>query len=168
MPNTPKGITYPSSTAHTRMWEHFQTLAQTADDAIGALIGPWTSYTPVVTGTGGNPVVTSALGRWRRTGVNTASFQSQVVFGTGAGGGFYSQSLPFTTAAVGFDQTCLVGVYDLSAARHYVGRGLINPSSSSIVRMHVEGGVTISAAGPMAFASGDIMYSSGTVEVLAP
>lgn len=31
MPDTPLGITYPTSTDHTRMWEHFQTLANDVD-----------------------------------------------------------------------------------------------------------------------------------------
>lgn len=38
MPNTTRGITYPASDAHTRLWEHFQTLASTADSAITAAI----------------------------------------------------------------------------------------------------------------------------------
>lgn len=36
MPDTGLGLTYPASTAHTRLWEHFQTLAETADEAISA------------------------------------------------------------------------------------------------------------------------------------
>lgn len=32
--NSSKGITYPQSTDHTRLWEHFQTLATTADSII--------------------------------------------------------------------------------------------------------------------------------------
>lgn len=31
MPQTPKGITYPDSSGHTRLWEHFQALAEDAD-----------------------------------------------------------------------------------------------------------------------------------------
>lgn len=38
MPETPRGITYPASDAHTRLWEHFQTLADTVDDAVDAAI----------------------------------------------------------------------------------------------------------------------------------
>lgn len=34
MPNTARGITYPTADDHTRLWEHLQTLAQTADTAI--------------------------------------------------------------------------------------------------------------------------------------
>ena len=37
MGTTPEGITYPDSTAHTRLWEHFQQLAEDVDDLIGPL-----------------------------------------------------------------------------------------------------------------------------------
>lgn len=47
MPATSRGITYPDSGAHTRLWEHFQALATTANDAITAAI---TAATPVDSG----------------------------------------------------------------------------------------------------------------------
>jgi hypothetical protein len=34
MPETPRGIIYPESDAHTRLWEHLQNLADSVDDAI--------------------------------------------------------------------------------------------------------------------------------------
>lgn len=34
MPTTPKGIVYPDSSGHTRLWEHLQALAETADAAV--------------------------------------------------------------------------------------------------------------------------------------
>ncbi|MCT2281552.1 hypothetical protein M3G91_28510 [Micromonospora chalcea] len=34
MPTTPLGIEYPSSVAHTRLWEHFQTLAEDVDELL--------------------------------------------------------------------------------------------------------------------------------------
>jgi hypothetical protein len=37
MPNTQRGLTYPASTAHTRMWEHIQALADTSETALDAL-----------------------------------------------------------------------------------------------------------------------------------
>jgi len=42
MPTTARGIIYPDSSGHTRLWEHLQDLATTTDDAIqrsGRLIG---------------------------------------------------------------------------------------------------------------------------------
>lgn len=35
MPTTPRGITYPASAGHTRIWEHLETIAETIDDALG-------------------------------------------------------------------------------------------------------------------------------------
>lgn len=48
MPNTPRGLVYPDAGGHTRLWEHLQTLAETTDGALAALlgIGPWTNMTP--------------------------------------------------------------------------------------------------------------------------
>ena len=37
MPETPLGITYPASTAHTRMWEHLQQMAEDLDALITEL-----------------------------------------------------------------------------------------------------------------------------------
>lgn len=37
MPTTPRGIVYPASSDHTRLWEHLQTLASTADAAVQAV-----------------------------------------------------------------------------------------------------------------------------------
>jgi len=34
MPETAHGIVYPDASAHTRLWEHFQELAETADAAL--------------------------------------------------------------------------------------------------------------------------------------
>lgn len=37
MSATAKGIVYPTPPAHIRVWEHFEALAQSADDAIGTI-----------------------------------------------------------------------------------------------------------------------------------
>lgn len=34
MPTTPRGLTYPDSAGHTRLWEHLQTLAGDVEDAL--------------------------------------------------------------------------------------------------------------------------------------
>lgn len=38
MPETPLGITYPAETDHTRLWEHFQSLAESVDGVVGGAI----------------------------------------------------------------------------------------------------------------------------------
>ena len=35
MPTTPKGLVYPDSSGHTRIWEHLQTLASGVDSKLG-------------------------------------------------------------------------------------------------------------------------------------
>lgn len=47
MPETSRGLIYPASDAHTRLWEHFQNLATTANDAITAAIA---AATPIDSG----------------------------------------------------------------------------------------------------------------------
>lgn len=40
MGTTPRGYTYPDSTSHTRLWEHFETLATDLDNDVEALANP--------------------------------------------------------------------------------------------------------------------------------
>lgn len=39
MPTTVRGIEYPEASDHTRLWEHFQTLAESTDAALSLLLG---------------------------------------------------------------------------------------------------------------------------------
>ena len=54
MPSTPRGLTYPDSTGHTRLWEHLQNLATTTEAAIDAA-----HATAHDTGTGGGAIGTA-------------------------------------------------------------------------------------------------------------
>ncbi len=40
MPTTPTGLVYPASTDHTRLWEHFQALATSAETPLSRLLSP--------------------------------------------------------------------------------------------------------------------------------
>jgi hypothetical protein len=40
MPTTPRGIEYPDSSGHTRLWEHLQTLAEDVDGLVDDLAEP--------------------------------------------------------------------------------------------------------------------------------
>ena len=51
MPTTSKGLPYPSSSDHTRLWEHFQALAEALDAMIPYRV--WTSDDLTVTYSGG-------------------------------------------------------------------------------------------------------------------
>jgi len=43
MPTTERGLTYPDATGHTRLWEHIQALADSAEAALDALDPAWTN-----------------------------------------------------------------------------------------------------------------------------
>jgi len=55
MPTTATGIVYPDDQGHTRLWEHFQALAETTDTAIANTesASPWTSLPSPALATGG-------------------------------------------------------------------------------------------------------------------
>jgi hypothetical protein len=44
MPTTPRGIVYPDSSAHTRLWEHLQETAESANQALDDLEGQLGQY----------------------------------------------------------------------------------------------------------------------------
>lgn len=58
MPQTTRGIVFPDSTGHTRLWEHYQTLAETADTAIGGTL----TLTQVLAVTGRHAAGTGTVG----------------------------------------------------------------------------------------------------------
>lgn len=107
---TSKGITYPESTDHARLWEHLQTLASSADGAIPGSVdvqvftssGTWTRpagaiwvMVEVQAGGGGSGGVTS-------TTASTAGCSP------GGAGGEYARGT-FTAAAAGASQAVTVG-----------------------------------------------------------
>lgn len=100
MPNTTRGITYPASTAHTRLWEHLQTLAETVDDALED-VGPtaWTAFTPQLydATTGVAAAQSSPWGRYALIGPSTVLAQAEVT-STNAITGGCAVSLPFACA----------------------------------------------------------------------
>lgn len=108
MPATPRGITYPDGTGHTRLWEHLQAVADTADTAIGAAAAAveaaaWTTYTPSLTAATTNPVLGngSIAGRYVKGG-RLCLCEIQVLWGSTStyGSGVYAFGLPPFAAAV--------------------------------------------------------------------
>lgn len=137
-------------------------------DALTGLQAAWDTYTPTLTATTTNPTLGNgtALAKYLRIG-RTAMFQAAWTFGSTStvGSGSYLMALPVTADAVGFDQTVVVGFFDASAARHYVGKGLINSGGATIVRFHLEGGNALGSATPVVPATGDVIYAAGTIAV---
>lgn len=78
---TPRGLVYPDSSGHTRLWEHLQALADSTDDALDAVEGVWASYAPnLYVQAAPSTSVSKTLGtcRWVRVGNTVHAFGSMV------------------------------------------------------------------------------------------
>ena len=101
--NTSKGITYPQSTDHTRIWEHMQTLATGADAIIIGNVdrqvftssGTWTRPANAII------IRVQVQGAGGGSGGVAATTAGQAACAPGAGGGEYAEGwfLPSATGA---------------------------------------------------------------------
>ena len=108
--NTSKGITYPESTDHARLWEHFQTLATTAD---GIIIGNvdrqiFTSSGTWVRPAGAILIHVQVQGGGGGSGGCGATGSGQAACAPGAGGGEYAAGW-LTPTATGSSVSVTVG-----------------------------------------------------------
>jgi hypothetical protein len=174
MPDTTLGITYPPSTDHSRLWEHFQELAEDVDTLIAAdraaRDAAWTSYTPTITGstsgtwTQGNGTVTAAYHRDGRK----VTVQGTIVFGSTSSFasivGSLRVSLPSGVAAVGTSRP-LFGAGDIidtsaSARWTYVLR---IDTTTTFTLMRYDGAFAAPTS-PMTWATGDTLDFWGVYE----
>lgn len=104
MPSTPRGIVYPAASDHTRTWEHWQSLAETADAAITNAQPPpvppplFESHRSTASTSVGNGIW-AAVGGWDGTPGPVFSSITAAGVATIAADGLYA-----ITAAAGFVQ----------------------------------------------------------------
>ncbi len=169
--NTPnRAYTYPSSTDHTRLWEHLQELATDIDTDVNSLTSAWTAYTPAWTSSGTAPAIGngSIAGRYKRVGklctvAFKALFGSTTTYGTGA----YSFSLPVAALSTSsIDRAGSAYLRDMSGAGagHYMGLALV-PAGQSVINLvdpiaHAQVTNTV----PFTWANTDFIEASVTYE----
>ena len=108
--NTSKGITYPQSTDHTRLWEHMQTLATTADNIIFGQVdrqiftssGTWTRPANAIR------IFVQVQAAGGGSGGVAATGSGQAACAPGGGGGEYAEGW-LTPATAGASVAVTVG-----------------------------------------------------------
>ena len=137
--------------------------------------GAWTTYTPSLQGTAGNPnlgATGSASGRWARFG---RTITAEVIFlfsgaGVAAGTGDYRVQLPFTPF-LGNNSPCLSGgyLYDGSAGDARLVSAVISNTFGGVPTAYMmgEGTNIVGAAAPWVWADTDEIKVAFSYEALA-
>lgn len=175
MPDTTLGITYPASTDHTRLWEHFQEMAEDVDGLIDddrdSRDAASSSWTPVITGsTSGTWVAggTTILANYIRQG-RLVHFWIDLALGasvsiTGATAGSMIISLPVTAAATNPAHVGSGLLIEGSGGR-WVTAVEMN-TTTTVVMVQADTGALINNQTPNSnvWADGDSIRLSGTYE----
>lgn len=164
MPLTPRGLIYPVEADHTRLWEHLQNLADSADDAIGdidtTLVG-YSSYAPTWSAATTNPTLGNGTlaGLYRQVN-KEVHFLIRLLIGstTTVGSGGYSWSLP-VAAASAFDPIAWGLLFDASASLSLPRIGFT--TTGTTMALHDMAGVRASGSAPFAVAVNDRFYIGG-------
>lgn len=172
MPTTAKGLVYPSSGDHTRIWEHLQNLATSIETALDTLLPPgaWSTYTPSWGALTTNPVLGNGTiaGRYRQRG-KTVEMQIKLTFGstTTVGSGTYTFGLPVPFAA---SSSLLLPARYFDSSTSVRSMGMSYGSSGASIVLAVHGSATNGALGgvtnssPYAWANGDTIEVGGLYE----
>lgn len=146
------------------------TKLQNLNDIMLALSSAWNTYTPVLTGAGGNPTLGTGsvvYGKYLRVG-KLVLYQASIKFGTSGsspGGGVYSVSLPI--AAVSPSTPVVFGtalIIDASTGTRGAGAAAIGASSSQAYIEINNQSVSVSASVPWAWAASDEIRIFGLYE----
>lgn len=162
---TNRGYTFPESTDNTNLWEWFETLAQDVDnDVQDNIFGPWTSYTPSFTTSGGGSPTPGSSGnaaiggRYRQSG-KTVDVKFWLRFGTGASGGSgaFRISMPSTPIAATFPDPGSAYLRDVSGAGtgHYVAGLILSASGAYVEIIDATAHAMVTSTVPFAWADGD-------------
>lgn len=171
MPTTPQGIEYPDSSGHTRLWEHFQALAESVDDVVTPLVAldnPWTTYVPVWTASTTNPVLNNGtiVGRYTTLG-KTVYFRVIITMGstTTYGSGQYSVSLPVAAHPTGLQ--IVNTIYFDGTTRFALARIIAGATTANLYAPPTTAGAAdrlVTNLVPFTWANTNVLVVSGTYE----
>jgi hypothetical protein len=168
---TPRGYTYPSSTDHDRIWEHFQELATDIDTDVGTVatnFDAWTAYTPTLGNAGGSPALGNGtiIGRLRRMG-KTVHYTAKLTGGgtTNFGSGFLRLGIPSVpNTAIDYVGTALLLNGSIAGTGGYISAtSMVSGAVPYVLLYGVTGGVMTNTS-PFTCNGNTVIRWSGTYE----
>lgn len=127
-------------------------------DALASIGGPWLTYTPSLTGSGGNPVIGAtgnAIGKYIQAG-KLFVVRGKIAFGSGStyGSGNWSLTLPVAMLD-GYGILGVISYLDSNVSSTYRG-STYNPSGTSIaLGTNASPIAAVTPTAPFTWASGD-------------